>query len=245
MLRNNPAPLYFRLRAALGLFLVGALGLGASSLGLGRKAAPQPGTAGTKLSSNLIPAHLPVPTGEGLTLKDIDAPRGGGVGLAIDPVLRGDAQTDPHSFLPYSIEAGPGRATHPRKYGHPSSLARSRLTRPSSLAAYGPDLPLALAIPQDKRPFLYPALCRESSDKALRSSNSEVRLRASACLAESGDSTFPKSTTASSPDSEANSATNSQFFAYQYLEEKAEDLLPRDVLSPLLGFRHPTASRNS
>ena len=204
MLRNNPAPLYFRLRAVLGLFLVGALGLGASSLGLGRKAVSQSGAAGAKLSSSLPSSHPLDPIGEGLTLKDIDAPRGGGVGLAIDPVLRGDPQTDPHSFLPYSIEAGLGRATHPRKNGHPSSLARSRLTRPSSLAAYGPDVPLALAIPQDERPFLYPALCRESSDEALKPSNSEVRLRASACLVESGDSSSPKTTTASSPDSQGN-----------------------------------------
>ncbi len=196
-LRNNPAPLYFRLRAVLGLFLIGALGLGATLLGLGRKAAPQIRAAGASLSSERLPGHASVPIVEGLPLKEIDTPKGG-VGLRIDPVLHGDAQTDPHSFLPYSIEAGTGRATSPRKYGHPSSLARSRLSRPSSLAAYDPDLPLALAIPQDTRPFLYPAFGRESSDKALRASDPEVRLRASACLAPSWTpvlSSSPKTTT--------------------------------------------------
>jgi hypothetical protein len=239
-LRHNPAPLYFRLRAGLGLLVIAGIALGASTLGIARRSPSRAAVSGAKSTSALVPSHSSIPRAEGSTLEN----------AVCDP------NTDPHSFLPYSIEAGRGRATHPWTFGHPSSLARSRLSRPSSLSAYGPDLPLALAIPQDTRLFPYPALRRESRDWSLKASVPEARLRASACLDPSG---APGSLTDPRPAMPASSAVASaavdgpfsasatipKLCAYQYIEERAEDLLPRDVLSPLLGFRHPTASRNS
>ena len=171
--RRNPAPLFFRLRAAAGVFAIAALGLGAGLLGHAGRTAPRAERAGLSSSSRALalrPVDASVPSGEGLTLE------------AIVPT----SAFDPHSFLPYSIEAGLGRATHPRRCGHPQSLARSRLDRLSSFAAFGPELPLALAIPQDSRLSLSPVLRRESPDMVLNASGQEARLRASACLAATG-----------------------------------------------------------
>jgi len=130
-----------------------------------------------------------------------------GAGLGIDPVFRGtvrrderdflgysfDSDTvhllvliDPHSFLPYSLEARYGYATIHRLFVQRLSLTLSRLPSPPSLSALGPDKPLALAVLQAARLSPYPVLSREFLEKALNDSDPDLRLSASACLASKG-----------------------------------------------------------
>ncbi|MCJ7612993.1 MAG: hypothetical protein MUP19_12105 [Candidatus Aminicenantes bacterium] len=143
---------------------------------------------------------------EGLSLKKIDSQEIG-AGLKIDPIFRGtvrrderdflgysfDSDTvhllvliDPHSFLPYSLEARYGYATIHRLFVQRLSLTLSRLPSPPSLSALGPDKPLALAVLQAARLSPYPVLSREFLEKALNDSDPDLRLSASACLASKG-----------------------------------------------------------
>ncbi len=196
-LRRNPGPLYFRLKVGLCLTLLAAVLLGLGALNVGRdRIAIHAEKAGTSFARSV----------EGLILENIDSPKTG-AGRMISPVFRGVGAPEgaivatvfsarhslfganpynPHSFLPFSLEARLGRSAHPWTCDPPSSFARSRLQFLSALAAPGPEMPLALAIPQAVRPFPYPVLRREFLDQALNASKPEVRHRASACLAATG-----------------------------------------------------------
>jgi hypothetical protein len=129
---------------------------------------------------------------EGTSLMALDNPETG-VGPAFGPAPSDSLELsarllhflDPHSFLPYSLEAGYGPAAPCQTHAGPS-LALSRLQSLSFRAASGLGKPLALAVPQVPRLFPYPAFGREFPEKAVRDRDPDPRLRASAWSASNG-----------------------------------------------------------
>jgi hypothetical protein len=166
--RWNPKPFYFRPKVMVSLTALATVFPAVWASGVGKEFSWQNASGAGKASSRSERnggSH--VLSIEGLTLKTIDP-------------------HTPHSFLPFVLEARPGRSAHSRKSNPLLSFVPSRLRHFFTDAAPGPDMPLALAITQAVRPFPYPVLRREFLDQALNAFDPEVRQRASACLAVTG-----------------------------------------------------------